>query len=334
MSNPAISVVLSVYNGERFLRLAVDSILNQTFSDFEFIIIDDCSNDSSAAVLNRYDDARIVRLTNESNLGLTHSLNRGLAAAHGTYIARMDADDVSLPQRFQRQIEYMEQHPDIGVLGTNAVYIDGENRVLYDGQPLYRQLPTPEYMPWALLWYNPLAHPTVMIRREVLLKHKLSYDTQFYASQDYDLWTRMAHFTQLAALPDVCLHYRILDTSISRSQTHKQLATQWTVMQRELKALLGEKASASGIETLYALAVQQESSHHDYKNATDILLRVYQYFMRRQPNSRIRAETIGYLRRLAAQARSQRQPAWFYVLWCLGRLSPRAFLESIWTKRV
>ena len=121
---PKVSVVMSVYNGERHLREAVDSILNQTFGDLEFIIVDDGSRDRTWEILQSYDDSRIVLLRNEQNIGLTKSLNRGLAATRGEYVARMDADDVSLPQRLERQVGFLDQHPEIGLVGCAFLQIN------------------------------------------------------------------------------------------------------------------------------------------------------------------------------------------------------------------
>ena len=121
---PTISVVMAVWNGGPFLRAAVDSILHQEFEDFEFIIVDDGSTDNTAAVLNAYEDRRIVRMKNPANLGLAQSLNRGLDVARGTYVARQDADDISLPDRFAKQLAFLNNHREIGILGTGCRLID------------------------------------------------------------------------------------------------------------------------------------------------------------------------------------------------------------------
>jgi len=121
---PTVSVLMPVFNGEQFLRPAMNSILNQTFTDFEFIIVDDGSTDHSREILNSYTDSRVRLICNESNIGLTDSLNRGLEAASGNYIARMDQDDISLPERLAKQVAFMDSHPEVGVCGTWAKDID------------------------------------------------------------------------------------------------------------------------------------------------------------------------------------------------------------------
>ena len=121
---PKLSVVMSVLNGEPYLREAVESILNQTFEDFEFIVLDDGSTDNTVQILESYDDPRMVRLYNPANLGLPKSFNRGLSVCRGEFIVRQDADDMSMPSRFMTQLHYLERHPDIGVLGTQMDVVD------------------------------------------------------------------------------------------------------------------------------------------------------------------------------------------------------------------
>jgi len=131
MVEPKVTVLMPVYNGERYLNEAVDSILGQTFTDFEFLIIDDASTDKTPEILRSYDDPRIRVVTNEENLGLSKSLNKGLALARGEFIARMDADDVSYPYRLQVQHEFMTQHPGAGVIGSWAEYIDRKGEIVH-----------------------------------------------------------------------------------------------------------------------------------------------------------------------------------------------------------
>ena len=198
-----ISVLMSVYNGERYLREAVDSILAQTFEDFEFIIIDDGSTDSTRAILESYDDPRIVIMHHE-NIGLTKSLNRGLAMARGELIARMDADDVSKPERFEKQVEFMEAHPEVGVLGIVSNVIDE------DGKMLYRwKLPvTHRAIMGRMLSGNPMVHSSLIFRAP-LLKSLGGYNEEMELAQDYELLLRLTEVAELSNLPE-CLHrYRL-----------------------------------------------------------------------------------------------------------------------------
>lgn len=190
---------MSVYNGERFLGKSIDSVLNQTFSDFEFIIVDDCSNDTTSQILSEYvkKDQRIHIIKNLRNLGLTHSLNKGLLACRGEYIARQDADDISVPYRFKNQVQYLTEHPDVGVVGSWVAIIDEKGKI-----STTRQLPTsPALIKWTLFFGNPLVHSSVMMRRSII--ENTTYIPEILYSQDYDLWARLSEKTKLANIPRV-----------------------------------------------------------------------------------------------------------------------------------
>ena len=203
--HPRLSVLMSVYNGERYLREAVESILDQTFTDFEFIVVDDGSTDSTWSILSDYAarDARIVLIRNPVNIGLTRSLNKGLALAQGEYIARQDADDVSLPRRLERQLSYLEQHREVGGLGTWAEIIDEENTAV-------RTIRTPtehaEICAQLLLW-NPLIHTSLCARRSSIDVIG-GYNAEIPYAQDYDLWWRLSRVQRLACLPQVLVKKR------------------------------------------------------------------------------------------------------------------------------
>jgi hypothetical protein len=205
MTPPTVSVVMSVFNGERFLREAVDSILSQTFEDFEFIIIDDGSTDGSAAILDSYGkvDPR-VQVYHQENRGLVDALNRGCGSARGKYIARMDADDIALRDRLRRQVEFMEAHAEVGVLGGAIQYIDAVGRGLATLRlPIHdRDIKS------ALRYANPMAHPTAFLRKDVFTSVG-GYRRIFAKAEDYDLWLRVAKRGQLANLKAVVLRYRL-----------------------------------------------------------------------------------------------------------------------------
>lgn len=203
---PTVSVVMPVYNGERFLREAIESILSQTFKDFEFIIVNDGSVDSTENILEHYKelDTRIQIHSNEGNQGIISSLNTGCQLAQGKYIARMDADDISMQHRFEKQVEYLDANSDVTILGTAAEIIDENNRSLG-----YQILPSEcNTTRWFLIFGNCLMHPTVMIRREPLELLKY-YNPQAYGAEDYDLWVRASDVAQLNNLSDVLFKYRV-----------------------------------------------------------------------------------------------------------------------------
>jgi len=204
MDSPKVTVLLPVYNGEKYLAEAIESILDQTFRDFEFIIINDGSTDHSPAILARYQqiDDRI-RVYPQENRGLTASLNRGCQLARGVYIARMDQDDVSFRKRLEKQFDYMEDHPEIGVLGTWIECIDGNGARLVEVHD-----PTmPSLINWTLIFRNCVAHASVMMRRQVIEKVGL-YNPEAVHAEDYDLWVRASRVTRIANLPEILLTRR------------------------------------------------------------------------------------------------------------------------------
>jgi len=199
-ARPRASVVMSVYNGEHSVKEAIESILGQTFADFEFIIIDDGSTDQTRQLLASYaeQDSRIALLCNETNMGLTRSLNKGLDAAVGDYIVRQDADDVSLPERLSAQIGFLEEHPDVAAVGSAVRLIDGNGRV---GADAYSP-PDHESICAHLLLTNCLCH-TALVARSSPLKQIGGYDSGLPYSQDYDLWSRLSRTGKLHALSAV-----------------------------------------------------------------------------------------------------------------------------------
>jgi glycosyltransferase involved in cell wall biosynthesis len=231
---PCVSVVMPVYNGETYLQEAVESILNQTFTNFEFIIVDDGSTDSTAEILTTYAvlDSRIRPVHNETNLGLIKTLNKGVALAQGKYIARHDADDISLPERLAIQVDYLEQHPEIGMLGT-AYY-----RVFTDGQRSLRQPPlTDTEIRWRLLFGNVWCHPSMMLRRQLLAKSEPVYDN-FLHAEDYELWLRLLKRTRAATLPVPLVEYRVHEHGIclTYSESQEQMVT--AISAKQIQALL------------------------------------------------------------------------------------------------
>lgn len=200
---PTVSVIMPAYNAEKYLREAIDSILAQTYTDFEFIIINDGSTDRTREIILSYDDPRIIYLENEHNSGICITLNRGLDAARGRYIARMDADDISLPQRFAKQVAYLDAHPEVGVLGTD-IEVFGEDIATYT----FTQLHTPEECQAGLLFNSCFAHPTVMMRKTVLDANNLRYNDNFRGLEDYELWWQTSKYTKLNNLAAPLLRYR------------------------------------------------------------------------------------------------------------------------------
>lgn len=232
-----ISVIMSVYNTKaQWLREAIESILNQTYSGFEFIIVLDCPTDGCDAVVWEYasKDERIKVLPNETNLGLTCSLNKALAQASGRYIARMDADDVAMPDRFEKQIAYMEENPDVVVLG-GRVYTEGSNATAQ-----YEWSPDQDVLKIRMLFRNVgVPHPTAMIRKSVLDEQGIAYTEAVKKSQDYKLWTDLMHHGKIMILPDVVLMYRMHEGQISAGKA-SQMGYAQAIAKEQAEKLLGE----------------------------------------------------------------------------------------------
>jgi Glycosyl transferase family 2 len=246
---PRISVILPVYNGELFLREAVDSILEQSFADFELIAIDDGSLDSSGAILDRIAkaDDRVTAL-HQANAGVVATLNRGLALARGEFIARMDADDVAHPQRFTRQVAFLDAHPDVAALGCAVTLID-------DGGKRIRDIDypgAPEAVSTFLETGSALAHPSVMMRRDAV-RSVGGYRAAYRHAEDYDLWLRMAERYRLANLAERLLLYRSHETKLSFTYPVEQaLATSIA----RLAARCRRAGKPDPTEGLQALAAQ------------------------------------------------------------------------------
>ncbi len=201
-----LTVLMAVYNNADTVKKAIQSILNQTLKDFKFVIINDASSDKSNQILENFSkkDSRIKLITNNHKLGLTKSLNKGLKTIKTKYIARMDADDISLPKRLKKQIDFLEAHPKIALLGTAAILINQKGKKLkLKTSPIDHQ-----HLRRAVLRYCPFIHPTWMIKRSVLLKLS-GYNEAFPYAQDYELVLRLIAKHKSANLPEPLLKYRV-----------------------------------------------------------------------------------------------------------------------------
>lgn len=216
MDAPRITVLMPVYNGERFLGEAVRSILGQTWDDFELLLIDDGSSDNSPAIMASFTDPRIRIIRHTTNKGLVASLNAGLESARGEFVARMDADDVSLPQRLARQMTFMDDHPEVGICGTHARVINTE------GKPLQRLSPPCGEVLAKMTWRpSPLIHPSVIMRRSIFQLFR--YDPEFVHTEDYELWLRASRTVRIENIPEILLLYRAHPASVSSSGKDIQL---------------------------------------------------------------------------------------------------------------
>ncbi|PVX25775.1 MAG: glycosyl transferase, partial [Candidatus Bathyarchaeum sp.] len=216
VSNPRIDVIMSVYNGETYLREAIESILNQTYTNFRFIIVDDCSNDGSFDIINSFTDERIVVIKNKKRSGLTRNLNKALRASDAEYVARQDADDASLSNRFKTQIDFFEKHPEVDLLGT-GVYLINEK-----GDLIGERFAHPKPSKQIFLKANELFHGSAMIRREAI-EAVGGYNEVFKYSQDYELWLRLAKKDNARNIQKPLYALRRHKSSVSLNKTKEQL---------------------------------------------------------------------------------------------------------------
>jgi glycosyltransferase involved in cell wall biosynthesis len=209
---PLVSVILPVYNGAAYLREAIECILDQTYSNFELIIINDGSKDNSAVIIEQFYDPRI-RFYRQTNQGLAATLNRAIGLAKGEYIARQDQDDISLPQRFEKQVAFLLKHPEHGMIGTWAEIMVGE----METKRVHRHPTDDLTLKFELLFTNPFVHSSMMIRREVFDRVGLySTDSSRQPPEDFELWSRVARVYQVANIPEILHMYREVPHSMSR----------------------------------------------------------------------------------------------------------------------
>ena len=214
IKTPRISVLMPVYKTpEKYLREAIESILNQTFRDFEFLILDDCPEQSVEQIIHSYDDSRIKYIKNPSNCGISASRNRLISLAQGEYLAVMDHDDIALPKRFEKEVMFLDNNPDVGIVGTwYERFPQKKSKKMYiiDSQ-IKRDL-----------MYNcSILHPSAMIRKSVLLENNICYEENYSPAEDYLLFIRLIDKTNFANIPEVLMKYRVHQNNTSKIQEKK-----------------------------------------------------------------------------------------------------------------
>jgi glycosyltransferase involved in cell wall biosynthesis len=232
---------LPVYNGESYLREAICSVLDQTFNDFELLIIDDGSTDSSLEIINSFTDSRIRLLRNKKRCKLSGALNRGMDSASGDYIARMDADDICKPQRLATQVAFMDQHQSLGVCGSSVKMFG------IRGTSVYKPQIGCKHVHAQALFDNPFVHPSVIMRRELFDRHSLRFNGDYYPTEDFELWTRALLLFPGDNIDSVLLHYRVHPHSMTNSDWSDMDAQALSIVRRELN-LFGCPASEEQIK--------------------------------------------------------------------------------------
>lgn len=329
---------MSVYNERTYVEKAVQSILGQTYADFEFIIVNDGSTDGSKEALEQYasSDDRI-RLVHQENRGLPESLNRGLEMARGSYIARMDADDISHPERFEHQVRFLETNPQVGIVGTQIEKIDSQGQVRWKWSP-----PThPDAIAWRLFFDTCFCHPTVMARRS-LLEELGGYADWAEVGQDYELWTRAVLETRLANLPSRLYKARRHGDSATVTDRREQIKT-WSEAAATLhRAVLGNSAEDEvasfllWMETSGVEKAVEETGIEDFYRVHEYLLSLYeactQRFFTSGPNIKVLRRALRKLDTIANQGLEggKWRAGMICKLQSWSIVSPGEFLPLVW----
>jgi len=231
MNNPRITVLMPVYNGEIYLAEAIESILDQTFKNFEFLIVNDGSTDNSVSIIEDFakKDERIRLINNKKNKGIVGALNTGLEDAKGEYIARMDSDDISVPERLEKQVKFMDDNPEVGICGSWIKLFGKADNIVKN--PVNH-----DDIMCNLLFYNAIAHPSVIIRSELFKKNNLKY-SNFSHAEDFELWTRCGFLFKLHNIPEILLKYRISSQNVTSQKKDVLAETAYRIFGEKLKKL-------------------------------------------------------------------------------------------------
>ena len=227
--SPLVSVVMSVCNGETYLHEAIDSIINQSFSDFEFVIINDGSSDKSLSIIQSYSDKRIILVDNNGNKGLIYSLNKGIELSQGKYIARMDADDISLSNRFEKQIQFLESNSEIGVCGCDYIQFHETKETYFNAFKRHD-----ETLAW-MLFNSSVIHPSLMIRTSVLKNQQPVFNSNFKHAEDYELWSRLLFICKFSAVNETLVKYRVHDGQVTQIHNSEQINSANAIREHILK---------------------------------------------------------------------------------------------------
>ena len=278
-----VSVVMPVYNGERYLKEAMESILNQTFRDFEFIIINDASTDKSEEIIKSFIDSRIIYIKNDKNLGQAESLNKGIRNTRGLYVARMDQDDISLPERISVQSAYMEANREVAILGTWIQEIDKDNNAIR--RSLFPNTPSPSIKTRLffarLAGWASIAHPTVMIKRDLFDKIGY-YDPKYHICQDYDLWFRTVKKYRIENIPKVLLSYRNHGLSTCKRRYRDTVKEMEDIIASNVDFYMEKSSREERDIVIRMLTLKKQTNHNNGKRAFSLFDYFYERIFERE----------------------------------------------------
>lgn len=302
MTGSRVTVLMAVYNDAEFVEKAVESILLQTFSDFEFVIVDDGSADGSGTIVSAVADPRVRVIRNPVNYGLTRSLNIGFAAARGEFIARQDADDVSHRTRLEKQVRFLDTHADVALVGSQVRIIGRE------GKPLRSRVLKPvteDGIAWELMFGNPFVHSSIMLRTSVM-RQMGGYNEQFATSQDVDLWSRVAEKARVANLAECLLDFRTHRDSVSRrNYSARNVQRVESVLSSNVKRISGSAAAADSWAAVWNSIVNREvlAPRAAALDAAHLVDMIHRGFVARRPraasNAEVRRSHAGVLGQIA-----------------------------------
>ena len=283
---PAVTVLMSVCNGEAFLREAIESILQQTWTDFEFLIVDDGSTDHTREILQSYCDERIRVLDQPANIGLAKALNFGLREARAPLVARQDADDRSRPERLAAQVQFMRAHREVTLAGTQARILDKHGRALR--RPGWERATTNHAIRFQLLVDNPFIHTSVMFRRDVVWQEFGGYDETLSTGEDFDLWSRLAARYGVSNLPATLIDYRFHGNSTSARFDQNHLERSSSIVAANLHRYLGDdRVPESWIRLISSLHVDPSTlSNAELCDLLYAVETIYNLFIERHPGER------------------------------------------------
>jgi glycosyltransferase involved in cell wall biosynthesis len=311
-----VTVLMPVFNGERFLQEAIESILQQTHRDFELLIINDGSTDRSRDIILTFDDPRITLVENPGNLGLAATLNVGLGLAKHELIARQDADDLSLPERLARQVDFLEKNPSVVLVGTQAVIIDQQG--FRKGRVLDRAC-THDSIRWDLLFDNSFTHSSVMFRRSIIAQLG-GYDMAFRYCQDYALWTQVARHHCVANIDDCLVHYRVHPFDRMSDKLRGLIAAENRLIMRDYIAdtLGNDSVSESELDAMVNMRLAFESRW--IRSFAGLVTRFIEAYQAMSPSTNL---SLDFKRTVARRYVRAAYKAWLSRPWCvLAILAP------------
>lgn len=265
MTAPLVTVLMTVYNGGKYLKSSVQSVLNQTFRDFEFLIVNDCSTDDSVKIIESFNDKSVIIHHNEKNIGQTKSLNVGLKLARGKYVARMDADDMAFPLWLEKSVDYIEKHPAYAAVGSAAMVIDGNGK-----KKEIRRSPISLYeIIFRIFYAPPINHVSVLLNKELILQNG-GYNEDFKITQDYELWSSLIrNGYKLMNIPDILVAYRVHSSSIGFMEANKKgIEEKSETIFRNVNALTNLKITYGEAQEICRLFYHtSELSNEEFKRA-------------------------------------------------------------------